>query len=128
MEKASQWPTCGVPALLRASRTDKFTRSIKAVFNLPGKPNCCKAARISVLSSKTHHVRHPHQLASPVAFLHLAVDQALCHLPLTHVPASATHQEPLAKVCREGIEVEVEPVTGKERQAERRLSVRVESE
>jgi hypothetical protein len=38
------------------------------------------------------------------------------------------HLEPLSKMGREGIKVEVEPVTGKERQAERRLSVLVESE
>jgi hypothetical protein len=75
------------------------------VFNLPEKPNCCKAARISVLSSKAHHVRDAHQLASPVPFF---------HLPLTHVPTSTTYLEPVSKMGRQGIEIEIEPITRKE--------------
>src|SRR5436309_694337 len=37
------------------------------------------------------------------------------HLPLTHVPASTTHLSPVSKMGREGIEVEVEPITGEKR-------------
>ena len=59
------------------------------------------------LCSEAHHVRDPHQLAPPVAFFHLAVDQTRRHLPLAHVPPSTTQREPLAKVGREGIEVQV---------------------
>ena len=64
-------------------------------------------------------MRHAHQLTPPVAFFHLAVDQARRHLPLTHSAPWATHLEPLTEVSREGIEVEVEPVTGKERKTAR---------
>src|SRR5215470_11534147 len=64
-------------------------------------------------------MRDSYQLAPPVAFLHLAVDQSRCHLPLAHVAPSANHLEPLTKVGRERIKVEIEPVTGKERQAAR---------
>ena len=70
----------------------------------------------------------PYQLAPSVAFLHLTVDQPSRHLPSEGFAPSLTHLEPLTKVGREGIKVEVEPVTGKERQTERRLSVLVESE
>jgi hypothetical protein len=35
----------------------------------------------SGLCSKVHHVRDPYQLAPPVAFLHLTVDQPRCYLP-----------------------------------------------
>jgi hypothetical protein len=51
------------------------------------------------------------------AFLHLAVDQAWLHLPLAHVAASPTHLEPLTKVGRERIKVEIEPVTGEKWEA-----------
>jgi len=54
---------------------------MKAVFNLPERPNPCKTARISIRCSKTHYMRDPNQLASLGAFFHLAVDQAFCHLP-----------------------------------------------
>ena len=88
-------------------RTVRFTRSIKAVFNRPEKPNPCKAARISVLCSKAHHVRDPYQLAPPVAFLHLAVDQPRCYLPLLHFPPSLSHLEPLTKMGCQSIEVHI---------------------
>src|SRR5215469_17422603 len=69
--------------------------------------------------SKAHHVRHTNQLAPLVAFLHLAVDQARCHLPLAHFPPSPLHLPPLTKVSRERIEVEIKLITGKEREATR---------
>jgi hypothetical protein len=100
-------------------RTVRFTRSIKAVFNRPEKPNPCKAARISVLCSKPHHMGHPHQLAPSVAFFHLAINQLCCHLPLRHVPSSTNHLEPLSEMSREGIEVEIEAITGEEGDATR---------
>jgi hypothetical protein len=69
-----------------------------------------------------------HQLAPPVAFFHLAVDQARFHLPSTHVTPSTTQCEPLAKVGRESIEIQIEAITGEERQAARgqALSERVD--
>ncbi len=54
-----------------------------------------------------HHVCDPQQLAPTVAFLHLAVDQAGLHLPLTYFPPSTTSCEPLSKMGREGIKVHV---------------------
>ena len=39
-----------------------------------------QVGRESGLCSKPHHVRDPHQLASPVAFFHLVVDQTRRHL------------------------------------------------
>jgi hypothetical protein len=57
--------------------------------------------------SKTHHRHDPNQLAPLVAFLHLAVDQARRHLPLTHFTPSATHLEPVSKMGSQGIKVQV---------------------
>src|SRR5215467_6192105 len=73
---------------------------------------------------------HPNQLAPSVAFLHLTVDQLRCHLPLAHVAPATTHLEPLAKVGRERIKVEIEPVTREERDAARSqaLSERVDED
>ena len=65
-------------------------------------------------------MRDPNQLAPPVALFHLAVDQPRCYLPLAHVAPSANHLDPLTKVGCERIKVEIESVTGKERQAARR--------
>ena len=65
-------------------------------------------------------MRDSYQLAPTVAFLDLAVDQARLHLPLANVASSTAQREPLAKVSCEGIEVEIEPVTRKEWEAERR--------
>ncbi len=48
------------------------------------------------------------------------VYQARRHLPPAHLLSSMAQRQPLAKVSGEGIEVEIEPVTGKERDAERR--------
>lgn len=56
-------------------------------------------------------------LASLVAFFHLPVDQPSCHLPPVHVSLSLAHLEPLSKMSRERIEVQIEPITGKERDA-----------
>ena len=59
------------------------------------------------LCPETHHRRDPRQLTPPVAFLHLAVDQTRRHLPPTCYPPSTTFCEPLSKVGREGIKVQV---------------------
>jgi hypothetical protein len=61
-------------------------------------------------------VRDPYQLASPVAFLHLAVDQPRCYLPLAHGAPSVNHLEPLTKVGRERIKVEVQAIAGEKRE------------
>src|SRR5215471_8012684 len=56
------------------------------------------------LCPQAHHVRDANQLALPIGFLHLAVDQLRCHLPLTPFP---THLEPLSKMGCQGIKVHV---------------------
>jgi hypothetical protein len=61
----------------------------------------------SCLCPKAHHRRDVRQLAPPVAFLHLTVDQFRCHLPPEDLPASATHLEPVSKMGCESIEVQV---------------------
>jgi hypothetical protein len=63
------------------------------------------------LCPQAHQVRDAHQLTPPIVFLHLAVDQACCYLPLTHVPASTMSYEPLSEMGREGIEVQIQPIT-----------------
>jgi hypothetical protein len=69
---------------------------------------------------QTHYLRDARQLASPVTFLHLTIDQLCCYLPAAGFPASATNLEPLSKMSGQRIEVQIEPVTGEERNAERR--------
>src|SRR5437868_6388240 len=64
-----------------------------------------------------------HQLASPVDFLHLTVDQLSRHLPPKHLPPSPKHLEPLSKMSRECIKVEIESITGKEWDAPRRQAL-----
>ena len=76
--------------------------------------------RESGICSKAHDMRHPHQLAPLVAFLHLAMDQSFCHLPPEYFPPSAGHLEPVSKMGRQRREIEIEPVTGEERETERR--------
>jgi hypothetical protein len=56
---------------------------------------------------QAHYVRDLHQLAPPVTFLHLAVDQTCLHLPPTCFPTSTTQCKPVSKMGREGIEVQV---------------------
>ena len=68
------------------------------------------------LCPQAHHVRDANELTPPVALFHLAVDQARGHLPLA---PSTTSCEPLAKMGREGIEIQIEAVTGEERQIAR---------
>ncbi len=64
------------------------------------------------LCPKSHDVRDPHQLALLVAFLHLAINQILCHLPPASIPPWTSHREPVAKMGGECIEVQIEPITG----------------
>ena len=73
----------------------------------------------SILGSQAHHVRHSQELAPLVAFLHLAIDQFFCHLPPEYFPPSASHVEPVSKMGRERIEVQIEPITGEKRNAAR---------
>ena len=74
----------------------------------------------SRLCPQAHHMRDSHQLAPPVAFFHLAIYQARRYLPLAYMPPSPNHLKPLAKMGCEGIEVQIEAITGEERQTERR--------
>ena len=83
----------------------------------PRKAQALQGDLESLLCSQPHHVRHPNQLAPSVAFLHLTVDQTWLHLPPAHVAASLTHLEPLTKVSCEGIEVQIQAITGEERDA-----------
>ncbi len=71
------------------------------------------------LCSKPHHMGHPHQLASPVAFFHLAIDQARRHLPPEHFPPSTYHFSPLSKMSGQGIKVEIQAITREERETAR---------
>ena len=66
-----------------------------------------QGTRESSLCPKAHYRRDLNQLASPVAFLHLAIDQASRHLPPTCYSPLMTHLKPLAKMGREGIEVQI---------------------
>jgi hypothetical protein len=62
-------------------RMVRLTRSMKAVFNRPERPNPCRAALRASSVPASHHMRNTNQLAPPIVFLHLAVDQASRHLP-----------------------------------------------
>ncbi len=73
----------------------------------------------SGLCPQAHHRRDPHQLAPPVAFLHLAIDQARSYLPLACFAPLVTHLEPLSKVGRQRIKVQVETITGEKWEAAR---------
>ncbi len=73
----------------------------------------------SDLCPQAQHVGDPYQSALSVASLHLAVDQACLHLPPAHLPPATTPRETVAKVGRERIKIQIEPVTGKERKAAR---------
>ena len=93
-------------------------------FNKGGvEPSCetqfLQASGERSTGSKTHHVRDPNQLAPPVAFLYLTIDQAHRHLPLTHDPSATTHLKPVSKMGRQRIEVHVQAIAGEERQAAR---------
>ena len=107
---------CDVPTLPPASRTLRFTRSMKAVFSRPEKPYPCKVAVRAASVPAPHHARDPYQLSPPVTFLHLPVDQPCRYLPLAHVAAPPTHLKPLSKMSRERIEVQIEAITGEERE------------
>ena len=109
-------------------RTVRLTRSMKAVLSLPEKPNPRSRGFEWGLCAKAHHRRNARQLAPAIAFLHLAVDQARLHLPPAHVSPSTAQLEPLTKVSSDGIEVAIEPITGKEREAKRRPGSVAESE
>ena len=61
----------------------------------------------SGLCQEAHHVRDANQLAPPLAFFHLTVDQTIRHLPSTHVASSTAKRQPLTKVGGERIEVQV---------------------
>jgi hypothetical protein len=98
-------------------RIVRLTRSIKAVLSRPERPNPCKAAsRASSVPRRITCVTFT-SLRQRSAFLHLAIDQPRCYLPLAHVAPWANHLDPLTKVGCESIKVEIESVTGKERQA-----------
>ena len=64
-------------------------------------------------------MRHTHQLAPAVTFLHLTIDQIRSHLPPEDFPPSAKHLAPVSKMGGQGVEVEVQAITGEERNASR---------
>ena len=55
-------------------------------------------------------MRHAHQLAPPVAFLHLTVVQPRRYLPPSSMPPWATHLKPLSKMSCQRVEVQIEPI------------------
>jgi hypothetical protein len=112
-------PRCDEQGLPRAFRTVRFTRSIQAVFSRPERPSPRPRKLESGLCSQAHDMGDAYQLAPSIAFFHLAVDEAWLHLPLAHVAPSTAQGEPLAKVGRESIKGESEPITRKEREAAR---------
>ena len=59
-------------------------------------------------------MRDPHQLAPPIAFFHLAIDQACHQLPPKDFPTSTSHISPLPKMSREGIKVVIQAITREE--------------
>src|ERR1051326_8531253 len=66
-----------------------------------------QGGRESGLCPQAHDGCNPNQLASPVAFFYLTVDQVLRHLPPKHVAPSASHLAPVSKMGRECIKVQV---------------------
>jgi len=64
-------------------------------------------------------MRDPHQFAPSVAFLHLTINQSFRHPPLASYPPSATRLKPLSKMGGQGIEVQIQAITGEEREAAR---------
>ena len=64
-------------------------------------------------------MRDPYQLVPSVAFLHLAVDQAWFHLPLSYSPPATPSCEPLAKMSGQGIKGEIQAITREERETAR---------
>src|SRR5437588_545799 len=85
----------------------------------PREAHSLQSGREICLCSQAHHVRDASQLTPPVALFHLAVDQARCPLPPAHFLPSTTSCEPLSKMGCEGIEIQIEAVTGEERQIAR---------
>ncbi len=88
-------------------RTVRFTRSIKAVLSRPEKPNPCKAALRSACAPRRITCVTRTSLRQRSAFFHLAVDQTSRHLPLSHSPPTTTSCEPVAKMGRQSIKVQV---------------------
>ena len=65
----------------------------------------------------THQMRDPHQTPPLIAFLHLPVDQPGCEMPLAR-PSPDT-LDPLPKMGRQSIEVQIQAVAGEDREAVR---------
>ena len=59
---------------------------------------------------------------SLIVFLDLAIEQACRHLPL--FPLAPSFLEPIPKMSGEGVEVRIEAIAGRDRQTERRPTVR----
>ncbi len=101
-------------------RIVRFTLSMKAVFSRPEKPNPCKAVERSACVPRRITCETRTSLRQRSDFLHLTIDQSSRHLPPKRFPPSPTHLEPLSKMGRERIEVDIQAITGEERNAERR--------
>src|SRR5690348_12894829 len=96
----------------------RFTRSIKAVLSRPERPSPCKVAvRAALVPSRITGVTRTSLRRR--FFFHLAVDQTRRHLPLACFPLLVTHREPLSKVGRQRIKVQVETIAGEERETAR---------
>ncbi len=66
-------------------------------------------------SPQPDHLLDPHQSASSVALLDLAIEQSSGHLPL--FPLALRRLDPVSKVSSEGVEVGIEAIAGEDRQA-----------
>src|SRR5947209_19436552 len=64
-------------------------------------------------------MRHAYQLAPPVAFFHLAVDQTWLHPPPAHSAPALTHLEPLPKMSGQCIKVQIQAIAREEWNAAR---------
>src|SRR5512142_2782452 len=86
---------------------------MNAVLSRPEKPNPCKTAlRASSVPRRITWVTRT-SLRQRSAFLHLAVDQAHCHLPLTYFPTL----DPLSKMSCQSIKVQIQAITGEDGEA-----------
>ena len=99
--------------------TESHTYDVPTPYKSSREAHPLQGDREICLCSQTHHVRDPQQLAPPVSFLHLAIDQARSYLPLACFAPLVTHLEPLSKVGRQRIKVQVETITGEERETAR---------
>ena len=106
MEPAGRWPRCDAPA-----QPPDDGRSDSPLDEGGVQPSreahSLQSEREISLCPQAHHVRDASELTPPVAFFHLAIDQACRYLPLACFPPSTIQREPVAKMGRQRIKVQV---------------------